>query len=604
MTFWKRDRIHLTLSWMLVGLSGAVEGLYGRTHYMSDWVSYLNVSQAVSSLDWKDIFDPMWNPGYPALIALARSLAPHTPEGEWYAISALNWVIFLATYASVRYLIRQAAAFDDNLAASEVCRPAVTWAVCSVFLSYELCFDQVSRIAPDLLVSMLFILGVAQVLRVIRLHSAKQAAILGLILGLGYWVKSVFLPYATIFMLVLVLTRFAGKIRWRTIAIVASVFLALMVPYVSAISWSYGQFTLGSSGELNYAFHVNHLPHWTNWQGGPPEFGTPLHPTVRLVEDLPAFSFREPFASTYPPYNNMAYWYRGFRHFFSFGNQLTALGRTAYGLAGIFKGNQIVCALLLVFLAILLKRDWLMSGLRSARTFWPLHVLPLLVMATYMLVHVEGRYLSALLLVISLFPLTLLFDPALKAKRSLLALISVLYIAGGFAELQRYEGATIWTALGHRDLHLNPEWRLATAVTANGLRPGDTIALIGRGNEVPSLGWAYIARIRIVAEFGGLPWRIEPPFRTPLDHAGPEEADKNWGTAFWQLPLEQRERVIQAFHRVGVRAIVSMSQPDPGSIGWVPLKNTEAWIYTFDSRLTTSLAAIQQAAGENRAGTL
>jgi len=92
-----------------------VEGIYGRTNYLGDWISYLNVSRAISSHDWKCIFDPMWNAGYPALVFLARSFAPPTAVGEWYAITALNWIIFLATYASLRYLLRQRRNFTARL---------------------------------------------------------------------------------------------------------------------------------------------------------------------------------------------------------------------------------------------------------------------------------------------------------------------------------------------------------------------------------------------------------------------------------------------------------------------------------------------------------
>lgn len=94
-------------------LLGALEGIYGRTQYLGDWISYLNVSRAVSVLDWKRIFDPMWNPGYPALVAVARVIFPHTAEGEWYAITLLNWLIFLFALGSWQYLIRAAVEFYD-----------------------------------------------------------------------------------------------------------------------------------------------------------------------------------------------------------------------------------------------------------------------------------------------------------------------------------------------------------------------------------------------------------------------------------------------------------------------------------------------------------
>ncbi len=596
MLFWKRDELSIALSWILVSLLGAVEGVYGRTQYLGDWISYLNVSQAVSSHDWKGIFDPMWTAGYPALVALARSLAPRTAEGEWYAITVLNWIIFLAEYASVRYLIRQAAAHYGHSATREVCRPIVTWTVCSVFLSYGLCFDNVSRVAPDLLVSVLLILGAAQVLRVLRLHSAPAAATLGLILGLGCWVKGVFLCNAVILLLILLLVRFAGKIPLRTFAICASVYLVLFIPFVAGISWSYGQFTLGSSGELNYALHVNHLPHWTNWQGGPREFGRPLHSSVQLLNDLPVFGFREPFASTYPPYNNLAYWYRGFHHFFSIGNQLSAALKGCYRLVEIVKTNQILWAFLAVMLGLTWKRDWRMAALQSLRTLWPILVLPVLALLPYLLVHLEGRYLGGILLLLTLLPLAFALDPKFTARRSFLVFVLAAYIAGAFAELDRYDGWTIQAALTGQDFHRDPQWRLAETLSSHGLRPGDTVALIGRAGFNIRCSWAYIAHVRVVAEFGSLPWSIEPWDRTPFDHSQAEEADKDWGVVFWQLPQQQRERVINAFRGTGARAVISLAQPGAGSSGWIFLPGTGAWIYSFDPQLTASLAAMQHAA--------
>lgn len=595
MAFCKRDWLHRIFSWFVVSVFGAVEGLYGRTQYLGDWISYLNVSRAVSSHDWKGIFDPMWNPGYPALIAAARALAPRTAEGEWYAIAALNWIIFLATYASVGYLIRSVVESQGQPVAQEFRQPVITWTTCILFLGFELGFDRVSRVAPDLLVSLLFILGCAQILRVIGRPTARSAAILGLILGLGCWVKSVFVAYAAIFLLVLLLARFRGKIPWRTLAISASVFLALFIPYVSGMSWSYGQLTLGTSGELNYAFYVNRLPHWTNWRGDSSQLGSPLHPAAQLLSDLPVFSFREPFASTYPPYNNLSYWYRGFHHNFSIRNQSAAVGRTSYFLARIVKHHPILCAFLIVLLGIGLKHDWRVSALRRAKSLWPLLLLSVFATATYLLVHVEDRYLGGIFLVLSLLPLTLLLDSLLAARRSFLALVVAMYVVGAFLELKHNDGATLQAALHCQDFHHDPQWKLAAALEADGLRPGDAVALIGSGEPNFRCGWAYLARIRLVAEFGSLPWRIEPWDRTPFDHSAVEQADKNWGIAFWQLAPEQRERVIRAFQATGARAIVSLVQPGSASSGWTPVADTSTWIYSFDPKLTTFLQTAHHA---------
>jgi hypothetical protein len=219
-------------------------------------------------------------------------------------------------------------------------------------------------------------------------------------------------------------------------------------------------------------------------------------------------------------------------------------------------------------------------GLRCTRRFWPLVLLPALAAAPYMLVHVEPRYLGGILLVLSLAPLTLVLDPMLQRKQAFLAFVLAAYLAGAVAELKTYDGWTIQAALHHQDFHQDPQWKLANALLTNGLRPGDTVAVIGHEHVTFRCSWAYVAGIRIVAEFGSLPWSIEPTYRTAFDHPGAEPADEDAGDVFWQLPRKQRERVLQAFQSVGVQAILSLAQPtDPADTRWARVGDTGAWIF-------------------------
>src|SRR5260370_779166 len=133
------DRVGVSraVSWLIVGTLGAFEGIYGRTQYLGDWISYLNVSRAVSGLNWKGIFDPMWSPGYPVLVALARAIFPQTAEGEWNAINLLNWLIFLMAYGCWLYLIRQALEFyEPSLTGFRCVVRCVFCYVCAVCYRY------------------------------------------------------------------------------------------------------------------------------------------------------------------------------------------------------------------------------------------------------------------------------------------------------------------------------------------------------------------------------------------------------------------------------------------------------------------------------------
>lgn len=212
------------VSWAVVGIAGLTEGVYGRTEYLGDAISYLNVSRAVSALDWAQIFNPMWNPGYPALIALARAVAPSTADGEWYAITLLNWIIFLGAFAAWRYLIRAAIMLWAPASAALDKHPAAVWTTSCVFLGCNLGLDKVSSVYPDLLVTTLFLAAAGQLLCLFKYRRSRSAVLLGAALGLGVWAKGVFAPFACFFLFALCLDCWAMRSRWRLLAISSGVF--------------------------------------------------------------------------------------------------------------------------------------------------------------------------------------------------------------------------------------------------------------------------------------------------------------------------------------------------------------------------------------------
>jgi hypothetical protein len=580
---WTPAKTHLVLSWIVVGLLGVVEGLYGRTQYYGDWISYLNVSWAVTHLDWREIFNPFWNPGYPALVAAARAFAAPTADGEWYAITAINWAIYLAAYAAWRGLIRNALALYWPRSLALSWHPFTIWIGLCVFLGACLGLDSVSAVCPDLLVTTGFLLASSLLLSVMRLQALRTAALLGLVLGVGVWVKGVFTPFAFLFILTLFIHCCATRGAWRPLGVVTGVFGIFLAVYVAGISWSYGEFTLGASGSLNFPWHVNELPHLTNWQGGPAQFGRPIHPTSQLIAGLPVFGFGTPFHTTYPPYNDVAYWYEGFRHFFSLKLELIAMGRSLWNVQLIVRQHPIVLAVAAALLLSVGRRAWRAPLVKIAIRIWPLLLPTIAGFGMYFLVHVEDRYLSAFVMVVALLSCMPLIDATLPSRRLFATALVVIYSAGALGELFVTDSASLRAAIHRADFHDDPRWRLADALTASGLRPGDPVAVIRDSEPSVRVSWAYVARLRIVAEFGGLPYRIEPEDRTRFDHSD-EASWPDYSKMFWtQLTQQQRDQVMKAFSRSGARAVVSLSIPThPSDPGWVPLKGTRAWLYTFN----------------------
>ena len=571
-------------SWAAVAVFGAVEGLYGRTQYFGDWISYLNVSRAVRALDWRAIFDPMWSPGYPVLVAFARAFAPSTPEGEWYAITVLNLAIFLGAFAAWRFLVRTAVAFCEPASLDLTNHPLAIWTTTWLFLGCFLGFENVSASTPDLLVAAGFILATALTLRVIQRRILLDATALGLVLGLGAWVKGANNVLAAIILFVLLINCCATRRGWRCLGVSAAVFGVLFAGYVAAISWSYGALTFGASGALNYAFHVNHLPHWTHWQGGPEPLGAPIHPTRRLFPDLPAYEFATPFTTTYPPYNNLAYWYQGFRQIHNPQAQLAAIGRSVHLLARIARNHPIIPGLGLALLISLARREWGRALWGAVTVSWPLFLPSILCLAAYAAVHVEARYIGPFVLVFGLAPLAPLLKRDLPDRPILAgAMACVMFIAAA-AEIVHLNKAALLAAIHNADFHNDPQWRLAAALTGYGLHAGDRVAVIRGIGAAPRVHWAYVSGLRIVAEFGSEPWRIEPENR--IDGDPPEPGYVDYARVFWtQLTQDQRAKILDAFRSAGARAVVSETRPEgPLEPGWTALSGTEAAIYDFEPR--------------------
>ena len=262
----------------VVALGIAWRARFGRTQYLGDWISYLNVSRAVSALDWRAIFNPMWNPGYPFLVALARGLAASTAEGEWRAITLLNVVILVGAYAAWRHLIRVAIAFYKPASTGMANHPLAVWTTTCLFLGCALGLQNASAVTPDLLVTTGFLLAAARTLSLIRRRTLWDAAALGVLLAAGVWVKGVFSAFALIFLFVILLDCLTRRGGWRVLLTAAGSTARFTRAMWRSISWSSGELTFGSTGPLNYAFHVDHLPHYTNWQGGPAPLGSPIIP--------------------------------------------------------------------------------------------------------------------------------------------------------------------------------------------------------------------------------------------------------------------------------------------------------------------------------------
>jgi hypothetical protein len=557
---------------------GAVEGWFWRTDFATDAISYLDISRAIPARDWKMIFNPLWSVGYPLLMAIGRPLFPATPNGEWLSIHVVNLTIFLGAWLSFLYLLRSFNFLFEGLPLDEARHRArfLLAAGTCIFVAIQLCIDSVSRVGPDLLVSTFFFLATAILLRLLRDQSYPRAVVLGVVLGLvlgaGYWTKGIFLPVSFIVLLVTA-AALVWKKRNPAPALAAFVVFAVAAaPYVAGLSWSFGHFTLGESGKLNYAFHVNYLPRWTNWQGGPPGYGTPIHPTHEVMKNPNLFVFGEPYHNTYPPFGNVVYWYQGYRQFWSPRYQAIGIARDLWYLVKILLTQPVFYAVAISMILLLAAAENRKEWLKTAGRFWPFYLPALLAIALYVQVHLEDRYLGSFLTILCLSPFVTAAVrgnmPSTKIQRLVL-----LVMAAGAALNYTVVDRNIFKNIRHHYTYAeNQQWRLALGLQRLGLQPGDEVGAVGGPNA--SCTWAYIAHLRIVAELGGNPYDQQHPME---GLAGNEVQE------FWHSSPAEQAKILGLFHQGGAVAVIASAKPADVSVpaGWQHVDGTDTWVYRF-----------------------
>jgi len=549
--------LHLLLG-SLVLACGALEAWFGRTELFGDDISYLDVANMIRIGDWKAAFNPLWSIGYPLLLVLVRPFFPAGIHGEFTAVFALNIAIYFGAWLSFLWFLSTAADFIDT----DLTPLVLTVAAC-VFVVVQIGFGKVSSVGPDQLVVCLFFLACSLLLRFSQQPTIANGMRLGIVLGIGFVAKAVFLPLSIMFIAAALLPFRSRLPRKAALSISGGVLLFLM-PYAAALSWAIGRPTLGESGQLNYAYHVNQLPHWMGWQGGPPRLGAPLHP-VHLLRDHPAvFGFGEPFHVTYPPQFNLHYWYDGYNHFFSTRNAILTVATNLHELEKVLHENwpftlAVALALALLFYGGSFAHTsgplrWIGS---KPLPIWPLYFPALFGIALYIQVHLEGRYIAAFIAVLAITPFLLVETPRRKTA------ILILLVAGSAADLSLQLRPAFLRATHHADMQRGGQWDIARYLTQSGLEPGDKVASVTTLNDIRCT-WAYAAGLHIVTNIGN-------------DAYSPQNQQQDFNL-FWTDPATQQD-VLRLFREQGaVAVVVPIANTPPVGSNWQQIPNTQAWV--------------------------
>ncbi len=562
---------------IVVGL-GAIEGWYGRFDYGADGIAYLDLSQAVGQGDWRHAMSPYWSVGYPAILALGRGFFPAGPLGEWTALRVVNLTCWLGAYLSFLFFLSTSmryAAWHEKQASAGTGQIFIYVIGTAFYLLFEINYGCVSRVSPDLLVSGIFFLAAAYSLRAVIKPSTVDLFLLGGVLGFGYVVKGFFLLLsgAIIGLLILhILWRHRSdrgvalaKLAWTALG-----FLVWAIPLIAATSAVLGRFTLGETGALNYAWSVNHLPHGTQWQGGPPPFGNPIHPTQMLMRNPPVFAFDEPYHVTYPPLYDQFYWYDGYHDFFRLRNQVDALKTGFLDVLKTFTPGPHLVVKGIAEIVILLS--WLCfiprRRLQWARRFlglWPVYLPALVAIFLYAMVVVEPRYIVAFLIVLAVLPFLALYVPTELSGRKVgyAVMVAVILVA---ATVIAREKTTMFRRALHNEVYTtDAQWQEGAYLSRIGVRPGDRLATVGVSEAAVYCTFAHVIGAHIVAQLGNGtfdPDNQEQDFALFADHP------------------DVQQQVFDAFKQKGVVMVLALEVKRPlRGPGWEQVPGTDMWLH-------------------------
>ena len=575
---------------------GFIGDWYGRTDlndvYPSDAVSYLDVARAFGRGDFRSALNPLWNQGYPALLALIRPLFQAGPDGVWNATHVLNLALFVIGWFVFAWLVRELVVEQRGReAAARGAGTLVGFGALALFLTAQLCTDQVSRVGPDKLVAVFFFVTCALVVRLLRQPTWPLAAGLGLTLGCGYLAKSAYLPLGAVVVAAVAVAlwvahlsilrggRVATEARssLRFVLPTAIVFAVIVLVYGAALSHANGYPTLGESGTINYAWHVNRLQKWVHWEGGaqpgleawptqrlvryshydtdPPDYGKPLHPTIPVGSAPTIYEFRGPRQATYDPYFDPPYYYQGYKHFFRWRYQLVSFGKNVGHLLYSLALQPMYWALGLVALWTLRRREQRLQFRQWMHKVWPLAIIAAVGVLLYTPVHIEERYLSAFFAVLALL-LLVGIAPFVHAEKPVLAILAL-----GFALGLVHNQIGGWKDMAHGLTHKdNVKWKIGQAVRAANLPRGAEVGMISWGANLDT-DWANIGEVQITSEI----------------QSGPDEA------AFVDSTPERKQAILAEFRRSGATAVLTRDKVVGELPGWQQLGSAPVWIYRFNT---------------------
>ncbi len=512
--------------WILCIIWAAIEGWSARNSMNPDGMSYMDMASEAYRNGAQHLVSSYWSPGYPALISFALFVFRPSLHLEFSVVHLVNFVIFVVVLLTFTFFLRS---WMASRRALNEANPLLIPFGFGTFLWFTSEFIGFGTVTPDLMVAGIVFLAAGVACRLATSGARWSGFVtLGAILGLGYYVKAALFPLGLL-LIALVLT-FPPRDTYSRIKVVAAGLSMLVVaaPWIVVMSSRAGHLSIGETGRLNYAWHVNGLQQYAGWTGDDSEYGRPEHPPRVLVEKPRLLEFAQPINGTYPLWYDPAYWYGGAKTRIHLKEQVVAFKTNVRvylqaftQMSSLLAGALVLCGFVLQarILPIVHKEyQWLL--------LWPI-----LACVMYAAVHAEYRFLGAFFVLFWLSLYSLLWSKTIDSVRTAVAatVLCTLLLPGAAKLL----GGSAATEINHQ--------QIALALQSAGVSPGDRLASVGQSFENY---YAHLAGTRIVAEF-----------------PDPNE--------FWRLSPTHMTQIKERLSAIGVKALVAIDRPVSASLdGW------------------------------------
>ena len=540
-----------------------------------DAVSYMDIASAMLHGRWHDVVNGLWNPGYPALLALGKMISHANRMHELQVFYWVNYFIFLGSIACTAFFVR-ALLHVRNICTDERPNP-MAWAVSDPLL-YVAAYSVVlyswqqefsfGKIRVDGLFASLLLLAFGCLLRAASTGSRVCSVGMGLSLGLAYLVKSpgvVFAGMAFFVLIAIIVMQPHAYHAKRKVLLAVIVFGVVVAPYITALSIQKGRFDWGDSGKLNYAWHISgtqpmHLLNNQQWRFGSANVHL-KHPEIEILSD-PVVVYIPHFPHvTYGSWFDPSYSNDGVHPVFRIKDQLRSSLRQSRHMFRF----MIVHSMLLAFLLVIF-----VYGMQAVQVFLLRQILILFCAVfvfscfMYVSVHFEDRYVSGAFWIAWIAVMGLLIAPNGDEKSLYLTQGATIFLAitilmlGVQAITKARENAIMSnTYSGWYNAEI---YNSVSQLARYGVPSGSEVACFEacKGDHY----WARLASVHITSEIYDL--RYMPDGESP---------NQIWNG------LPNKPAVYAALRSVGAKGIVGLfDDPPPATEGWQRLAGHYYWM--------------------------